>query len=375
MNDLVQGAERGSGSTWELLNNKLLDIVAIPEVSAQIFGKIFYAGGLRPTMLDDKFYGFYSKGSNIDILFVLVIKHTDIKSAMNRVLETEKTFAGLGEQVAHGALHSEYVRVLTEYIVLGQCRDFPYLLPSPTSFVQAHIAGGKASPEYKFVSNETQNTGATKTFLKSIRTHFNNEELPLSNPNVQRASVVDTYDRHSQSNKMFASADAKIKAIYAEDSEGGSGGDYVAATRPGGNSNQPVDRYAYIDGEEKSFKVFPPGPAEMPTSFEVGGTKKVRIDTAEHIVNGTAFQGFSSQMLMTTPTITFPSSSFTPNPGLISTLTSPSSVLSDPYMLIGIVALLATGKQKEEKFTYRYVNLPTTVIDNKGLNTRLYGEE
>jgi hypothetical protein len=107
----------------------------------------------------------------------------------------------------------------------------------------------------------------------------------------------------------------------------------------------------------------------------IGGEDHEIISTARHETEGTIDKTSYKEGVRTNPLVLFPSSFFTPiPPWLNSLMPGPLATLSNPTLLVTIIAVVAAAhKEEDDSYSYSRRTLPTKVIDNQELEDQLFG--
>jgi hypothetical protein len=120
-----------------------------------------------------------------------------------------------------------------------------------------------------------------------------------------------------------------------------------------------------------------------PSLLMLDSSKNKMESRADTESEGTLEKTFSKEGMVTNPTIIWPSSFFMPSPPVLKGMFSgPMSIMENPELLIGIVAIVVAGsitaKEKtsanKKTYTDHYNNLPLQIIDNQDLENEFFGD-
>jgi hypothetical protein len=140
-----------------------------------------------------------------------------------------------------------------------------------------------------------------------------------------------------------------------------------------GSSVSDVKNWLYASSIGKIF-ILQPGEDNKTPVLQIGGPENEQISTADKVTDGTIEKTYFKEGMQTNPLSIYPSSYFMPVPPQInSTLPGPLSVISNPELLITIIAVTAAATKKEEDtYSYHKKTLPTKVIDNQEMEDMLF---
>jgi len=133
-----------------------------------------------------------------------------------------------------------------------------------------------------------------------------------------------------------------------------------------------IDFAIYVD-ESGETGVVRRGDGKSPPVLKIGGRSDVLESSASREVDSTIKKTTRKEGLITNPSILFPGSSFTPIPPMIHGLfAGPLSIIDNPDLVIGIIAVVAVSRNKSKSYTQYYSESKTAIIDNQELENRLF---
>ncbi len=141
-----------------------------------------------------------------------------------------------------------------------------------------------------------------------------------------------------------------------------------------GKTVSDMSDFVYADKAQKLY-ILPPGPDDQGSALEVGGPDGEFLSTASKTTVGTAEQTYYQEGQSTNPLSIYPSSFFMPViPRISSVLSGPLSIISNPELLIAVIAITvaATQNSEEDSYSYHKSTLPVKVIDNQEIEDELF---
>jgi len=369
----------GSGTYWELLNKDFLQLFVLPQIRPKVLG-IWGFDAVRSniTFNDNVGIGTFARSGIIRAMVTTVEGARNIRNFLDEHGGAVRTVDLVNEIGVGGAnaVAEALVKVFSQNVTFGIVRDYSGNKAEVKRFINDHkIRGDDLTPRYKLVSEHTTDTGHTNVLLKSIRSP-QGQTGPGGHPAYRSREQVDSEKAAglNKFNSYFAEAAVKMSRLLPDRD--------LTQDNLDDASEMIIDPFAteeYIPLEEQMtvkddglFEVHRASRLDESPSMSIGGPSNVRIDTADRIVNGTAFQAYSKEQLITSPTITLPSAHFAPNPGLISSIFSPLSLVQDPAILLGLIAIVALSDRNSSRYTSTYNILPTQVIDNEPIEKELF---
>jgi len=152
---------------------------------------------------------------------------------------------------------------------------------------------------------------------------------------------------------------------------------FVANLYPDINGYTPADITNWlVASTDGKLMVLSPNSGKTVPVLQVGGADSELVSQADSETEGTVDKNYSKEGLRTNPLSLFPSSFFTPIPPQLSALLpGPLSVISNPNLLVTILAISAAATKDEVKYSYNVKTLPIKVIDNQDLEDKFFGRE
>jgi len=134
-----------------------------------------------------------------------------------------------------------------------------------------------------------------------------------------------------------------------------------------------VGNWLYASAMGKVFVLSPGEESEDPV-LQIGGSDNELVSTASKETTGTIEKTSYKEGMQTNPLGIYPSSYFMPViPWINNILPGPLSVISNPELLITIIAITAAAeKEEEDSYSYHKKTLPTKVTDNQEMEDMLF---
>lgn len=116
-------------------------------------------------------------------------------------------------------------------------------------------------------------------------------------------------------------------------------------------------------------------PGEHPDLLQLDTERNRSVSRADSEMEGTVEKTYSKEGMVTNPGINNPGSFFTPIPPVVKSLFGgPLSIIHNPQLLIGLVAVVLVSQTSEkDKYTFHSNTLPAQVIDNQELEDKFFG--
>jgi hypothetical protein len=344
----------GSGKEYFPLPQTLLNLVFNNSIKNNLLGSYI-------NVVWNEKYGFTLEDKN-GIIKLLVISEEGLN--ITKDLYTSLESARQLSASDYKKQLDKTVKTLSEFVYIGRIKD--YNASDIDEFIDNHFTTSSGDAICSLIDEKTQATGSNTLWLSSYKKSIN-KPLTANSPIKERQSVVKSQENiQSTDNRFKASLMLREKLLSSNNKKEEP---YVVSPFEL-DKTRLIDQNIYVTNDGK-LTLVPEAESKTLKDFVVGNG--IRYDAAYQIVNGTNAQQFYREGLMVNPLNIFPSSFFTPVANVIPNIFGPLSFVENKEMILGILAVaLLSDKNSQDKYTHKYNNIPTQIIDNKDIEKELF---
>lgn len=380
----------GTGIYYELLTSDFLDL--------------FFYATLRPRVLalwkgdqvggtvwnTDEGVRVYGASDSI----VCLVTNTEGAIAIRRYLDRNGGFADVQQKIKElpldesEGLHQDLAELFARWVVIGKVSEYDASSGGVAEFIRKHTRQeGDTEPLRKLVSTHTVDTGRTTGLqLRSIPTAQANHDINASAPHVVTNEELDVLieEEHKNARSRFRDARRLMALSRARNASSGHGfarspaGPVLQLNPWAGNETiNHSDYWVHVDGGG-TLTLHSAAPSRSAPMLSIGGGNQTFKSNEQQRIFNTTRQSYTQEAQMNNPLQVFTSSFFTPVPSLISSIFSPlTSVVENPQLVLGLLALVLLNEDAENKknYTYDYKVLPPKVQDNDAIEAVLFAQE
>lgn len=357
--------------SWEPLSEYIVrTLFDDPVLRFKIFKN--YRGGDGHKIKWNNDYGFFSYdgSSKIQILVVRRDHQAQLKNLVDEFLlrrngATEKT-PTTGEAIVF--MQDTFSEKFSRLVTLGSmpCDNIG-------QFIEDHWGVNGLSPNYTIEgSTGTDSGGTSGIVLTSVvssngRVNANALDAETVTDSNARVRFLLSEPGGVVGGRAMASAfldvdnddsdEAPVRNPYTPPSKANKASEHIYK-----EEGKPVKTYASEDSKT------------APVS-EVGGDDMKVITRGEFNAQSAKNMAYTAEGTIDSPFADKPSAAFFPNSNVIKNIFSPlSSVVDNPYLMIGLIALASLDDNDSDSHTVNYINLPQKVTDNQQIKDDLLGE-